>query len=117
MTVRFDDPASWRSLANPGADPLGAMPLAQGDLSGRRSSVLRRGDYPLYRLDRQHGERVLLVAPSLEAAAVAKRLEHEFALRSVLGADRAARPISLSRYDERPALVLEDPGGEPADLD
>jgi PAS domain S-box-containing protein len=44
-----------------------------------------------------------------------KRLEHEYALRGELGAAWAARPIALSRHDDRLTLVRENPGGEPLD--
>ena len=46
---------------------------------------------------------------------LAKRLEHEYALRGELDAAWAARPIALSRHDDRLTLVREDPGGEPLD--
>jgi hypothetical protein len=44
-----------------------------------------------------------------------ERLQHEYALRCELDADWAARPIALTHYNGRAALVLEDPGGEPLD--
>jgi hypothetical protein len=43
------------------------------------------------------------------------RLEHEYALRAELDRSWAARPLALTQYDNRLALVLEDPGGEPLD--
>jgi serine/threonine protein kinase len=44
-----------------------------------------------------------------------QRLEHEYALKSELAADWAARPIALTRYNDRMTLVLEDPSGAPLD--
>jgi hypothetical protein len=43
------------------------------------------------------------------------RLEHEYALRAEPDRNWAARPLALTQYDNRLALVLEDPGGEPLD--
>ena len=37
-----------------------------------------------------------------------------YALKSELDADWAARPVTLTRYNDRLTLVLEDPGGVPA---
>ena len=42
-------------------------------------------------------------------------MEHEFCLREELGADWAVRPLTLTQYQGRSVLVLEDPGGEPLD--
>ena len=44
-----------------------------------------------------------------------KRLEHEHSLREALDPSWAARPIVLTRHQDRPALVLEDGGGAPLD--
>src|SRR6516162_6342158 len=84
------------------------------DFSGHSVNVLRRGDYLLCRLEREPGERLLLVARELglEAASSDRRLEHELALRTELHPDWAARPIALTQYTDRPALMLQDPGGE-----
>jgi hypothetical protein len=58
---------------------------------------------------------VLLVAAEDTSLESFERLEHEFALKAELNAAWAARPVALSRQDDRMALVLEDPGGEPLD--
>jgi serine/threonine protein kinase len=58
---------------------------------------------------------VLLAGAKDASAASLERLEHEYALRAELDASWAARPIALSRYNDRWTLVLEDPGGEPLD--
>src|SRR5580658_153518 len=42
-----------------------------------------------------------------------KRVEHEHALRAQLDSNWAARPLSLARLRNRPALVLEDVEGAP----
>jgi hypothetical protein len=47
--------------------------------------------------------------------AILERLEHEYSLRDELNSDRAARPLTLVRREDRPVLVLEDVGGEPMD--
>jgi predicted ATPase/GAF domain-containing protein len=54
------------------------------------------------------------VAPQ-PALATLKKLEHEFSLRNELDSAWAVRPLSLSQWQGQPALVLEDPGGEPLD--
>src|SRR6202163_4116069 len=60
---------------------------------------------------------ILLVAPVSEhpVPGILKRLEHEYALRSELDSDWAARPLPLVRREGQPMLILEDPGGEPLD--
>jgi PAS domain S-box-containing protein len=58
---------------------------------------------------------VLLASAKDASRASLERLEHEYALRAELDASWAARPIALSRYNDRWTLVLEDPGGEPLD--
>ena len=50
------------------------------------------------------------VQPSPECVA---RLERAFALRGDLDAAWATLPLGLERHSGRPALLLEDPGGEP----
>src|SRR5262249_18875894 len=48
--------------------------------------------------------------PSLETLA---KINDEYALKSELDTSWAVRPRDLSQYNEKTALVLEDPGGEP----
>jgi PAS domain S-box-containing protein len=45
-----------------------------------------------------------------------KWLEHEYALSARLDSEWAVSPLQLVRHGGRPALVLEDPGGEPLDV-
>ncbi len=58
---------------------------------------------------------LLVVAPasSEPAPGTITRLEHAWALRDELDPTWAARPRALVRHRGRPALLLEDPGGEP----
>jgi serine/threonine protein kinase len=60
---------------------------------------------------------ILVVAPVSErpVPGILERLEHEYALRTELDSDWAARPLTLARREGRPMLILEDPGGEPLD--
>ena len=44
-----------------------------------------------------------------------KRLTREYELKDDLDRAWAARPVALTRYNDRMALVLEDPGGAPLD--
>ena len=61
---------------------------------------------------------VLAVLPAAEhpAPATLDRLTHEYGLKDDLDAAWAARPLELIREGGRTILVLEDPGGEPLDL-
>ena len=65
------------------------------ELSGLSLEVLRRGDYALYRLKPDSGEKNLLVIPSLEAVTSNSRLQHELGLKAELDAKWAAQPIAL----------------------
>jgi hypothetical protein len=58
---------------------------------------------------------VLLLAPALRHPALEtlEKINHEYALRSELGKTWAVRPRYLSQYNEKTALVLDDPGAEP----
>jgi PAS domain S-box-containing protein len=60
---------------------------------------------------------ILLVAPVSDrpVPAILERLDHEYSLRGELDSNWAARPLTLSRREGRPILILEDPGGEPLD--
>ncbi|WP_079545809.1 trifunctional serine/threonine-protein kinase/ATP-binding protein/sensor histidine kinase [Bradyrhizobium lablabi] len=56
---------------------------------------------------------ILLVAAEETSFGCVERLEHEYELKAELNADWAARPVALTRYNDRLGLVLEDPGGAP----
>jgi PAS domain S-box-containing protein len=86
-------------------------------LSGYAFSILREGEFALYRGTGDGLAPILIVVPVAEhpPPESLKRLEHEHALRAQLDPDWAARPLALTRHHNRPVLVLEDPGGEPLD--
>jgi PAS domain S-box-containing protein len=76
-------------------------------------------EFALCRGRRDDGEltNILLVAPVSEhpVPGLWEHLEHEYALRDVLDSDWAARPLALVRHEDRPALILDDAGGQPLD--
>ena len=78
-------------------------------------SVLQETEFILQRGTADDLDPILLLLPGAEAPLLAsvKRLEHEYALRSELDPAWAARPFAMTCYRDRPALVLEDPGGVP----
>jgi PAS domain S-box-containing protein len=83
------------------------------ELSSYTFSPLREGDISLYRGSGNGLSPVLLVAAEQTSLGCIERLEHEYKLKSELDAGWAARPIALTRYNDRLGLVLEDPGGAP----
>ena len=85
------------------------------ELSAYALSPLREGQFTLHRGLGDGLAPILLVAPAGEypSPGALQRLEHEYALRTDLDADWAARPVELLRREGRLMLVLEDPGGEP----
>jgi PAS domain S-box-containing protein len=85
------------------------------ELSGYIFSPLREGDIALYRGSGNDLAPTLLVATEESSLGCVERLQHEYALRSELDADWAARPVAMTRYNGRMALMLEDPGGAPLD--
>src|ERR1700694_5289023 len=85
------------------------------ELSGYVFSPLREGDIALYRGSGNGLEPNLLVSAEETSLGCVARLEHEYALKAELDADWAACPVALAHYNDRMALVLEDPGGGPVD--
>src|SRR4051794_9780041 len=83
------------------------------ELSGYVFSSLREGDIALYRGSGNGLTPILLVAAEETSPRCVERLEHEYALKSELDADWAARPVALTQDNGRMTLVLEDPGGTP----
>jgi PAS domain S-box-containing protein len=83
------------------------------ELSRYALSPLREGGFNLYRGYCDGMAPILLVAAEDASPWSAKRLEHEYALKAELNVTWAAKPVALSLYNGRPALVLEDPGGDP----
>jgi len=76
---------------------------------------LTEGDIALYRGSGNGLAPILLVAAEETSLGCVERLEHEYALKAELDANWAARPVALTRYNDRTTLVLEDPGGAPLD--
>ncbi|MDQ1486181.1 MAG: hypothetical protein QOJ62_1874, partial [Actinomycetota bacterium] len=85
------------------------------ELSAYQFSPLREGPFTLSRGLGDGLAPILLVTPAGDypVPESLQRLEHEYALRTELDADWAARPVELLRRDVRQVLVLEDYGGEP----
>jgi len=85
------------------------------ELSGYEFSSLREGGIALYRGSGNGLAPILLVAVEETSLDCVERLEHEYALKAEIDADWAARPVALTRHNDRMTLVLEDPGGTPLD--
>src|SRR6202040_2674141 len=85
------------------------------ELSGYAFSPLREGEIALYRGSGNGMPPILLVAADETSLGCVERLEHEYALKAELDANWSARPVALTHYNDRVALVLEDPGGTPVD--
>jgi PAS domain S-box-containing protein len=85
------------------------------ELLGYVFSSLREGDIALYRGSGNGLTPILLVSAEETSPGCVERLEHEYALKSELDADWAARPVALTHDNGRMMLVLEDPGGTPLD--
>src|SRR5215467_5600213 len=58
---------------------------------------------------------VLLLSPvsSRPSIETLRKIDHEYSMKAELDAAWAVRPLDLSRWDDKKALVLEDVGGEP----
>src|SRR5271167_1655707 len=85
------------------------------ELSGYVFSSLREGDVALYRGSGNGLAPILLVAAEETSLGCVARLQHEYALKDELDVGWAARPVALTHHNGRMTLVLEDPGGTPAD--
>src|ERR1700737_1513208 len=85
------------------------------ELLGYVFSPLREGGIALYRGSGNGLAPILLVAAEETSLGCVERLEHEYALKAELDGDWAARPVALTRHNDRMTLVLEDPGGVPLD--
>jgi len=91
------------------------------ELSAYALERLRKDqDFVLYRGRSNEGNPssilLLTTLSRLPTPETLKQIEHEYSLKNELDTTWAARPMALSQYDERSALILEDPGGEPLDL-
>src|SRR6202011_1175385 len=85
------------------------------DLSGYEFSPLREGDFTLCRGSGKGLAPVLLVAAEDATRGRFNRLEPQYSLKAELDAAWSARPVALSRQNDRTVLLLEDPGGDPLD--
>src|SRR5271157_535426 len=74
------------------------------------------GELVLFRGKRDAGlARVLVMAPALEQPVpeTIARLHHAYSLAAEMDPAWAARPLKVGHHEGRPALVMEDPGGDP----
>ena len=74
------------------------------------------GELVLFRGKRDAGlARVLVVSPALEQPVpeTIARLRHAYALAAEVDPAWAVRPLELVYHEGRPALLMEDPGGDP----
>ena len=78
------------------------------ELSGYIFSSLREGDIALYRGSGNGLTPILLVAAEGTSAGCVERLEHEYALKSELDADWAARPVALTHDNGRMCPSADD---------
>ena len=87
------------------------------EISSYKFSTLRRDELVLHRGCSNHLPSVLMATPAnpQPSPELLRRLYHEYALRSELDSDWAARPVEITEYDHQIALILADPGGEPLD--
>jgi PAS domain S-box-containing protein len=85
------------------------------ELSSYIFSPLREGEIALHRGSGNGLAPILLVATEETSLGCVERLQHEYALKSELDTDWAARPVALTHDNGRMTLVLEDPGGTPVD--
>src|SRR6185503_6784604 len=99
---------------------MSRMEASAVDLSlDRLETILEDGEFVLYRsddpTDTAAPRSVLVMMPRLEhpRPQVVRMLEYEHTLRDELDPAWAVRPLALTTLEGRPALVLEDPGGEP----
>src|SRR3984893_5241730 len=89
---------------------------------GAHQTLRDDGEFALYRAQYRNStngtpQPVLVVAPLREHTAPRslRRMEHEYSLRAELDPPGAVRPLALAAHQGRPALILDDPGGEPLD--
>jgi serine/threonine protein kinase len=74
------------------------------------------GEFVLFRGKRRTDlAQVLVLAPALEQPVprTIARLQHAYSLAGQLDPAWAARPLELVHHEGRPALLMEDPGGDP----
>jgi PAS domain S-box-containing protein len=86
-------------------------------LSGYVLVPLRESaEFTLYRCRKNDASPVLAIAlfehPSPQSI---RRLMHEYSIAAELDPAWAAKPLAITRHEERTILVLKDPGGQPLD--
>ena len=93
--------------------------LSGTDAPGYELVPLREGvEFSLYRgWQGGNPSPILVVAPAAEhpSPQSLRRLEHEYSLAAEVDPLWAAKPLALSRYEGRTALILKAPGGQPLD--
>ncbi|MGM5028295.1 trifunctional serine/threonine-protein kinase/ATP-binding protein/sensor histidine kinase [Tardiphaga sp. 862_B3_N4_1] len=83
-----------------------------------RFEPIRAGEAStLYRAHSPFGRSMLAIVARSDAPFIraANRLKKEYRISNELEPDWALRPIAYVLYQDRPTLLLEDPGGEPLD--
>src|SRR5262245_25777338 len=93
------------------------------DLSGYALTTLRQdSDFALYRASATQSPTrypasvlVSMLASDSPRPECVRMLESELVLRTELDSRWAVRPLAMAQYQGRPALILEDPQGEPLD--
>jgi predicted ATPase/signal transduction histidine kinase len=82
----------------------------------RLEPISAGGPFILYRGNTVSGQVMLAIASNdVPFALAAARLKREYTLAGELDSDWALRPIAYVLHDERPMLLLGDPGGDPLD--
>src|SRR4029077_6144038 len=97
---------------------LGEMGITfAGRTAQRLDVILEDGEFVLGRsVDAAFPSRstlVVILRQEHPQPRVVRMLEHEHSLREQLNPRWAVRPVALATCEGRPALILEDPGGEP----
>src|ERR1700741_2972751 len=92
--------------------------LGAGASTNHLVVLLEDGEFVLSRSIDDSSRATLVVMPRSEhpSAQAVHMLEHEHSLRETLDPAWAVRAIELTRRDGRPAMILEDPGGDPLAL-
>jgi PAS domain S-box-containing protein len=87
---------------------------------GAREALREDGEFVLFRRRSRGGApkaTVLLLAPvsARPSRDSIQKLEHELSLKVDLDPEWAAVPLALVEHEDRPALLLDDAGGQPLD--
>ena len=84
------------------------------DLSPYEFSLLQSGAVDLYRGRSKLGAPPLLVAARRDDTSkdAIAQLDHAYSMRAALDPHWSAQPLAITRYQDRLALAMRDPGGE-----